>query len=155
MHPSGMVTARPKEPVQPAFGDYIFGQSTLIRHPGCSAGSPTARGGCRRGDTGPVLPSWLCGHPHPLACPFQGRPAGIFGFVVQTLDLLLPGLCVFVREMKDGWVSLLSSLPAQTGSFGLGMLPAFMSHRHQNTQWGCRSRGRICMRYVSMTLVRC
>lgn len=33
----------------------------------------------------------------------------MFGFVVQALDLLLPGLHVFVHEMKDGWVSLLST----------------------------------------------
>lgn len=53
-----------------------------------------------------MVPGWLCSHPLPLTSLFQGG-AWKFGFVVQAPDLLLPGLRVFVREMKDGWVSLL------------------------------------------------
>lgn len=61
------------------------------------------------GDTLPVLLGWLCGCPLPPTFLFQGGAAAVFGFVVQALDLLLPGLHVFVHEMKDGWVSQLST----------------------------------------------
>lgn len=86
----------------------------------------------------PVLLGWLCGWPLPPTFLFQGGAAAVFGFVVQALDLLLPGLHVFVYEMKDGWgepAFYSSGLPAAAhrGSFSLGTTPPFTSHRRPNT----------------------
>lgn len=100
VHPSGTVTDSPKRTSAASFLGLCFWPEhpdrAPLKHPGCSAGSPAARGGCRRG-------RWCLCSPAgfvallPFAPPFQGRAAAVFGFVVQALDLLLPGLCVFAH----------------------------------------------------------